>query len=152
MRRLAVVLVLALMSWLLCQGAGMMGYGDTLRGIRAVVRSEPGTFILQSPKGDMLALFWPKGGGYGFAVFGREDAVEAVRGLRAQVYSISEMVKAMESVGWRPVGTDALPAEVVEAATSLRVLMRVLGSSLWTMPMLLAVDEAPEVLATPVDS
>lgn len=112
--------------------ASALGAGDTVRGLQAVIRGAPGTFVMQH--GEQFLLAWPHHGQYAIAMIG-EGSAKGVQALRQGAAPLGELVRALEGAGWKFAAPSALPAAVLTtlgtysleaAATGLRSLPSVL--------------------------
>lgn len=129
-----------------------IGTAETISGLRSVVQGLPGTMLYQLENQVLMA--WPKGGTqYAFAVMQTNGApvseILTINGKAVSTYRMVDLVKALESSGWKAITPGALPALMVEALTAYTVELVALGMqslpSVIVVPMLF-LTPYPEVI------
>jgi hypothetical protein len=103
-------------------------YG-TLTGLRSVVQSAPGTFVMENDQ--LIMLAWPAGANYAFAIFSKTgrpvcDLFDLLTrmgyaGNKTDVFTMSGLVKWAEASGWKYILPAALPKTILAALQSYTI-------------------------------
>jgi hypothetical protein len=121
-----------------------LGAQETFRGLQAVMRSAPGTFVME--RGELLLMAWPRKGEYAFAVLSKTGVGSNLSGLKVNTFSLSEMMKSLETDGWKFITPKAVPAAIADSLKALTVEM-----ALMSMRSLPSVFIVPVTLFDPIN-
>lgn len=120
----------------------VLGAGETIKGLQAVVSGAPGTFAMMSAEGDLILMAWPKGSEYAFTYLTTGGAAKTAldsNALRMATEGFANSVKYFETHGWQYLTPDKLPAAVSGAIMA------------YTLDLVLAgVQTLPTILVVPV--
>jgi hypothetical protein len=123
----------------------------TLQGMRAAAAGNAGTFLMESDK--VIVFAWSKGNAWNFAAIARDgrpvlDMVkEFVNGQKIDTYSFSGFIKSLESVGFKQITPDLLPAEVT--GTLLGYTTELLSLGVRALPSVMVIPVVPSMLEVP---
>jgi hypothetical protein len=131
----------AVVEPIIARSGATLGASETVRGLRAVYNTAPGTFIMQLR--DMYVFAWPKGSNYAFTVLCTGTCPD-FNSLRINTLNLASMTKSLQDYGWRMIEPAALPAAITKALTaySLEAVMA-------SVQCLTNVILVPIIVATP---
>ena len=137
MKKLTLLAVIVVM--LFSCGASALGTGATARGARWALENNS---ILTN--GNLTVFFWPKGAGYGFAVFSnRGDPITELslfrNGTKDNLRTIADFGNFLKGLGYVDASPDGLPVWMVSTIRSFRMgLIAGIGTisyyTMWAMP------------------
>lgn len=117
-----------------------VGLMDTMRGLAQVYRMDPGTLILQSPKGDFL-LAWTRGNAWEFiGITGEGNPITdfmKLTGNKANTMTFTDLVMYLEKNNWQYVFPTSLPAWFVTSIETSQSFMIQFGSFVVSFPILM---------------
>jgi hypothetical protein len=123
-----------------------IGAQMTLDGMRSVYQGQPGSVVMQMR--DMYLLAWPKGVNYGFTVVCTGQCPD-FNSLKINTVSLGEMIKSLESYGWKYISPAALPQtikatlEMTRAEAALSAISK-FGAPLLMVPVVPSSIEPPK--------
>jgi hypothetical protein len=143
MKRLSIfILLLALIS-LACASVYPLDFYSTVAGMRAAAAGKSGTAIYAGQ--NLYVMIWPHRGQYAFAVINQQgdvvdDLLRMVNANGVNVFRMSDLIKWMESNGFRQVDPKALPVNITTVLLSEMMAAVARGSRSLITPILIPAD------------
>lgn len=115
MRKLFFVPLFLLLMLALIASAFPVNFYNSLAGMRSAAAGRAGTAIYEGRS--LYVLIWPYRGGYAFAVINQtgdlvDDLARMVNATGTDIYRMSDLVKWMETNGFKRVLPEALPVGI----------------------------------------
>ena len=113
---------------------------STVAGMRAAASGRSGTAIYASH--NLYVMMWPYRGGYAFAVINQagdvvDDLARMVNATGTSIYTMSDLVKWMESNGYKRVMPETLPVGIGQVLLSQVMAAVASGSRALTTPLII---------------
>lgn len=110
--------IIAIVAALFCAGGGQawpINFYSTVQGLRSAAADAPGTFIYQG--NGLYLVAWPQAKGYAFSVISQagdvtQSLVKQANATGTTIYTMSDLVKWVESQGWTRVLGQDLPPQI----------------------------------------
>jgi hypothetical protein len=143
---ISIILSMALTG---CMGAVQMssipatqtqiGVQATVNGMLNAVNGVAGTAIYQHPGTGWIAMVWPSGSTYGFAIIDQAGKtfkdVQNICGTRCNWMEAADFVAWMEKSGWQSIASGAVPAAISSTIRQFSYLLSI-GASLPSIPLI----------------
>lgn len=132
-----------------------IGLMDTLRYLNGVVNGTiPGSFILTDADGANFVFFWPmKARGYGFfGISGNGSLFNVLKSIGnfSNTFTTTDLVKTLEDHNWHELlDKSQLPPWMIYTITTTSTFLRVYGTVITTVPMIIVLPGGNLDLAAP---
>ncbi len=140
MKRLSILMLLIGLVSLACASVYPLNFYSTVAGMRAAAAGRSGTAIYEGH--NLYVMIWPHRGQYAFAVINQQgdlvdDLLRMVNANGVNVYRMSDLIRWMESNGFRQVDPKALPVSITSVLLSQVMAAVANGSRALITPLIL---------------
>lgn len=123
----------------------------TLEGMRAAAGGQAGTFLMESDK--VIVFAWSKGSNWNFAAIAKDGKpvldmlADFANGQKVDTWTFSQFIRDLESVGYKQISPEMLPAGVSGTLLSYTAELVMLGVR--ALPSVMVIPLAPGMLEVP---